>query len=259
MRITESICYLHQIDFLHLLSYYFSIFLFSSDYAISEFKFLQRLLLVHGRLNYRRLVQKPFGPTWFSRKWLSHATLLPTFFSSSFPPRISTMINYIFYKSSFLVMTLFLFGTYSQFSGTYMYLDWAVQLHNVAYTALPILVYATFDRDLSMDTLEKYPHIYSLTRGPVLFNYRIFTQWMICAFTQAALCFFIPFFAFSHISSPSPNGQSFGLWSAGLCVYVCVVLTTNFRLIWEFQFWTIYHHVSLWGSIPHLFCRPMHV
>jgi magnesium-transporting ATPase (P-type) len=26
----------------------------SSDYAISQFRFLQRLLLVHGRLNYRR-------------------------------------------------------------------------------------------------------------------------------------------------------------------------------------------------------------
>lgn len=188
----------------------------SSDYAISSFKYLKRLLLVHGRYNYRR---------------------------------IATLILYVFYKSSFLVFTLFWFGAYSQFSGTFLYLDWAVQLHNVCYTAMPILVYAVFDRDLNVETLEKNPHIYSLTRGPVLFSIGIFAQWMMIAFLQAAICYFIPFTAFDHMTSPAPDGSTFGLWSSGLCVYVCVVLTTNLRLVWEFQSWTIYHHLSLWGSI----------
>ena len=112
-----------------------------------------------------------------------------------------------------------------------------------------ILVYAVFDRDLSVETLEKNAHIYSLTRGPVLFNYFIFARWLMIAFVQAALCFFIPFMAFDTMTSPSPDGQSFGIWSAGICVYVCVVITTNMKLVWEFQSWTIYHHLSLWGSI----------
>lgn len=145
--------------------------------------------------------------------------------------------------------TLFLFGMYSEFSGSYMYLDWAVQLHNVAYTAFPILVFATFDRDLEMDTLEKFPHIYSLTRGPVLFNARIFARWMILAFVQGCICFFVPFLAFDVLTSPDPSGQSYGLWASGMVVYVCVVLTTNLKLLWVFSSWTVWHHVSLWGSI----------
>jgi hypothetical protein len=196
---------------------------FYSD-AISEFKFLRRLLLVHGRLNYRR---------------------------------ISTLILYVFYKSSFLVLTLFLFGGFSQFSGTFMYLDWAVQLHNVLYTAAPIICYAVFDRDLTMETLERHPHIYSLTRGKVLFNFAKFSQWMFIGFCQALLCFFIPMWSFDQLTSPEPGGQSFGIWSSGLCVYTCVVLTTNMRLIWEFQSWTVYHHISLWGSILAFFSAIM--
>jgi hypothetical protein len=46
-------------------------------------------------------------------------------------------------------MTLFLFGTFSQFSGTFLYLDWAVQLHNVAYTALR--QYSTYAADIMRD------------------------------------------------------------------------------------------------------------
>lgn len=124
-----------------------------------------------------------------------------------------------------------------------------MQLHNVAYTAFPILVFAVFDRDLEMETLERYPYIYSLTRGPVLFNARIFARWMILAFVQGCICFFVPFMAFDMLTSPDPSGQSYGLWASGLVVYVCVVVTTNLKLLWVFQSWTVWHHVSLWGSI----------
>jgi phospholipid-translocating ATPase len=110
------------------------------------------------------------------------------------------------------------------------YLDWAVQLHNVMYTALPILVFAVFDRDLSLASLDRYPYIYPLTRGATLFNLRIFCWWMLLALSQGLLCFFLPLVMFENISSPEPEGQSFGIWSSGMCIYVCVVLTTNLKV-----------------------------
>lgn len=55
--------------------------------------------------------------------------------------------------------------------------------------------------------------------------------------------------AFDVVTSPDPSGQSYGLWASGMVVYVCVVLTTNLKLLWVFQSWTVWHHVSLWGSI----------
>jgi len=189
----------------------------SADYALSTFAHLERLLTVHGRLNYRR---------------------------------ISLLINYVFYKSSFLVWTVLLFGGYSQFSGTYMYLDWAVQLHNVAYTAVPILIIAVLDFDVSMDTLQKNPEIYTLTRGETLFSASIFARWWLLSLAQALLCFFIPFWSMgsAFLTSPDSDGQVFGLWATGLTVYTCVVLATNLKLVFEIASWTWLHHLTLWGS-----------
>jgi magnesium-transporting ATPase (P-type) len=188
----------------------------ASDYSIAQFRFLTRLILVHGRLNYRR---------------------------------ICTLINYMFYKSSIPVWTFFFLGIFSQFSGQVLYLDWAFQLHNVVYTALPILVYAIYDRDLQFETLLAHPHIYQLTKGRELFNTKLFVEWMLLGICQAALCFFIPVIAFGSLSSPDPNGQSFGLFELGMVIYTAVVLVINLKLAWIFKSWTWLHHLSLWGSI----------
>ena len=205
----------------------------SSDFALSQFRFLPRLLLVHGRLNHRR---------------------------------ISVMINYIFYKTAFVVWALFFFGIYSQFSGQVFILDWAFQLHNVAYTALPIIVFAIFDFDLQQSTLNKYPAIYPLTRytgehlsfwrafiakhpSSLFFSYWDFFEWIIVSIFHALICFFISITAFNTGVSPDPNGQQYGLFEQGLLIYTTIILVTNCMLVYFFCSWTYLHHLSLWGSV----------
>ena len=205
----------------------------SSDFALSQFRFLPRLLLVHGRLNHRR---------------------------------ISVMINYIFYKTAFVVWALFFFGIYSQFSGQVFILDWAFQLHNVAYTALPIIVFAIFDFDLRQDTLMQYPAVYPLTRytgehlsfwhafiarhpSSMFFSYWDFFEWIIVSILHALICFFISITAFNTGVSPDPNGQQYGLFEQGLLIYTAIILVTNCMLVYWFCSWTYLHHLSLWGSV----------
>jgi len=55
-----------------------------SDYSFAQFRYLQRLLLVHGRWNYRR---------------------------------VCLLILYSFYKNIALVLTLFYFGFSNGFTG----------------------------------------------------------------------------------------------------------------------------------------------
>ena len=205
----------------------------SSDFALSQFRFLPRLLLVHGRLNHRR---------------------------------ISVMINYIFYKTAFVVWALFFFGIYSQFSGQVFILDWAFQLHNVAYTALPIIVFAIFDFDLQQSTLIHYPAVYPLTRytgehmsfwrafiakhpSSLFFSYWDFFEWILVSIVHALLCFFISITAFNTGVSPDPNGQQYGLFEQGLLIYTTIILVTNCMLVYFFCSWTYLHHLSLWGSL----------
>ncbi|GAB5363124.1 hypothetical protein AAMO2058_000856500 [Amorphochlora amoebiformis] len=191
----------------------------ASDYVISQFRFLSRLLLVHGRLNNRR---------------------------------ICMLVYYMFYKASLIVWTIVFFGFYSAFSGQAPYLDWMFQLHNIAFTALPIIMFAIFDKDIEPENLEKYPFVYSWTRGPVLYGFHVFAEWAAVAFLHAAICFFTPWYSF-EVTSPEESGQSFGFQSSMLVVYCAVVVVTNQKLAFYAAHWNWLWHLSFWGSISVLF------
>eukprot|EP01048_Picozoa_sp_COSAG05_P005597 COSAG05_NODE_336_length_11205_cov_4.160544_7_plen_381_part_00 len=75
----------------------------SSDYAIGQFRFLERLLLVHGRWSYRR---------------------------------ICAVILYSFYKTITFVFTLFIFGFFTGNSGTTLFESWLGSAYNVLWTSV---------------------------------------------------------------------------------------------------------------------------
>lgn len=87
----------------------------SSDYAIAQFRFLQTLLLVHGRWNYIR---------------------------------ISKLVVYMFYKNSALVLAQYWYGFLGGSTGSKLYWELGTQVYNVLYTGLPVLVLAVLDQDL---------------------------------------------------------------------------------------------------------------
>ncbi|KAI3970965.1 hypothetical protein MKX01_024612 [Papaver californicum] len=88
----------------------------SSDVAIAQFRFLERLLLVHGHWCYRR---------------------------------ISAMICYFFYKNITFGVTLLFYEVYASFSATPAYNDWFMSFYNVFFTSLPALALGIFDQDVS--------------------------------------------------------------------------------------------------------------
>ena len=99
----------------------------SSDFSFAKFKFLRRLLLLHGRWNYRRL---------------------------------SKVILYSFYKNVVLSMTMFYYTFSNAYSGTSMYEDYTYSLFNVCFCGLPIIAIGALDRDLSVETIKKNPLLY---------------------------------------------------------------------------------------------------
>ena len=85
----------------------------ASDYSIEEFQFLSRLILYHGRENYRKN---------------------------------TTMILYNFYKNLILVLPQFWYGIYNGFSGQFLYDTWIFQLFNIIFASMPIGIYAIIDK-----------------------------------------------------------------------------------------------------------------
>lgn len=180
-----------------------------ADYSFSQFRFLQKLLLVHGH-HYSR--------------------------------RIGIMVVYIYYKGVMLVLMMVYFGFFSGFSGQMMILDFVYQLHNMAYTALPYCVFAVFDKDLSTKTLNAFPEIYAKERGPkgpISLTFSVFLQWMLMAISQSLLMFFIAWYSFE--TPQDSSGQAFGVWARGATVYSCLIVVSNVQLMVRFYSWTWIH------------------
>ncbi|KAK4779726.1 hypothetical protein SAY87_015832 [Trapa incisa] len=88
----------------------------SSDIAIAQFQYLDRLLLVHGHWCYRRII---------------------------------TMICYFLYKNIVFGFSLFFYEIYASFSGQPVYNDWFLSLYNVFFTSLQAIALGVFDQDVS--------------------------------------------------------------------------------------------------------------
>ncbi|KAI8921992.1 phospholipid-translocating P-type ATPase [Powellomyces hirtus] len=100
----------------------------AADYAIAQFRFLSRLLLVHGRWSFRRT---------------------------------SDMILCFFFKNIIWVMVLFWFQFWCGFSSLSLYDPTYTLLYNVVFTALPVITLGIFDQDLSEKYVVMVPPVYS--------------------------------------------------------------------------------------------------
>ncbi|WZY76744.1 hypothetical protein YC2023_023128 [Brassica napus] len=90
----------------------------ASDFSIAQFRFLERLLVVHGHWCYKRIAQ---------------------------------MICYFFYKNIAFGLTLFYFEAFTGFSGQSVYNDYYLLLFNVVLTSLPVIALGVFEQDVSSE------------------------------------------------------------------------------------------------------------
>ncbi|XP_056372650.1 phospholipid-transporting ATPase VB isoform X2 [Hyla sarda] len=135
----------------------------SSDFAISRFKHLKKLLLVHGHWCYTRLAK---------------------------------MVIYFFYKNVAYVNLLFWFQFFCGFSGTTMIDYWQLIFFNLFFTSVPPLVFGIMDKDVSAETLMNLPELYK--SGQQCESYKMSTFWIaiLDAFYQSLVCFFVPYLTY---------------------------------------------------------------
>ncbi|KAM9642236.1 phospholipid-transporting ATPase FetA-like [Trichechus inunguis] len=85
----------------------------SSDFTFSQFHYLQRLLLVHGRWSYNRMCK---------------------------------FLSYFFYKNFAFTLVHFWYAFFSGFSAQTVYDNWFITFYNLVYTSLPVLGLSLFDQ-----------------------------------------------------------------------------------------------------------------
>ncbi|XP_069055473.1 phospholipid-transporting ATPase VB isoform X1 [Pleurodeles waltl] len=135
----------------------------SSDFAITKFKHLKKLLLVHGHWCYSRLAK---------------------------------MVLYFFYKNVAYVSLLFWFQFFCGFTGTTMIDYWQLIFFNLFFTSLPPIVFGILDRDVSQETLMSLPELYKSGQNSECYKSSTFWVAIMDAFYQSLICFFVPYLVY---------------------------------------------------------------
>lgn len=122
----------------------------SSDIAIAQFRFLERLLLVHGHWCYRRISTMVISYDIDKQSLLlDENSFVLKQQISKIPLPFFMQICYFFYKNITFGITVFLYEAYTSFSGQPAYNDWFLSLYNVLFTTLPVVALGVFDQDVS--------------------------------------------------------------------------------------------------------------
>ncbi|KAH0589136.1 hypothetical protein H2248_004902 [Termitomyces sp. 'cryptogamus'] len=178
----------------------------SADVAISQFRYLKKLLLVHGAWSYRRL---------------------------------SKLILYSFYKNIVLYMTQFWYSFFNNFSGQIAYESWTLSLYNVVFTVLPPLVIGIFDQFVSARILDRYPQLYMHGQKNEFFTKTAFWLWVANALYHSILLFGFSVVLFWG-DLKLADGLDSGHWFWGTTLYLAVLLTVLGKAALISDLWTKY-------------------
>lgn len=136
----------------------------NSDYAFSKFKFLSRILLLHGHFFYIR---------------------------------ISTLVNYFFYKNIAFITAQIFYMFFSAFSQQSIFDSFYLMFYNITFTSLPIFLYSIFEQHTKQSTLLEQPQLYKKISRNEKLSFKYFIQWNALGLWHAVVFFFGVFFLFN--------------------------------------------------------------
>ncbi|KAF9436520.1 hypothetical protein BGZ76_003704 [Entomortierella beljakovae] len=184
----------------------------SSDYSIAQFRFLERLLFVHGRWSY---------------------------------VRISKFVLGTFYKCATFYLTQGLFQIFTGFSGTSLYEQWTLSFYNTLFSSLPVMVVGMFEQDLKASTLLLVPELYTYGQRNSGFSLASYGIWMAAAVYQAFATLMVPLWISGAISKLGIEPNDEALFPMGVVVYTSIVFVVTIKIAYlETHNWSLVTHIT---------------
>lgn len=140
---------------------------------------------------------------------------------------------------------IFWFQFFNGFSGSNPIDGVNLQIYNLVYTSLPILVVGTADQDVRDDLLLENRSLYAQGRCSQVYTRLKFWLIMLEAFYQSLVIFFVAFAVYYD--------DTIGVVEFGFVINTSVVLVANLHLAMEIVHWTWIHHLVIWGSCAMVF------
>ncbi|CEH17441.1 phospholipid-translocating p-type atpase [Ceraceosorus bombacis] len=179
----------------------------SADYAIGQFRYLAKLLLVHGHWN--------------------------TY-------RIGVLHQVFFYKNLIWTGALLLFQIFCQADATYLFDYGLILLYNLVFTSLPVIMLGALDQDVRAPALMAFPQTYRPGREGKLYTRTQFWTACIDGMYQAAACFFVAWAAWFYFPAVMADGKSLdALTAMGTTVGTSCVIAANLYCGLALKNWSI--------------------
>jgi phospholipid-translocating P-type ATPase (flippase) len=181
----------------------------NADFAIGEFKFLRRLVLVHGRWNYIRQ---------------------------------AIVFLYSMHKNMVITMTLFWYSYYSAVSGTTLYESWIYTGFNFI-LGLPIIVFGILDRDLSEEFVLRNPFVYNTSKHNSLLVPLNIGAWIFNAMIYAVVfCLLVYLVGWDTF-------YTWGVFDCGTVIFTALCNTLQMKVAFYHHQWAWPHALAMFISV----------
>ncbi|CAE6450639.1 unnamed protein product [Rhizoctonia solani] len=179
----------------------------SADYAFGQFRFLTKLLLVHGRWSYQR---------------------------------VADMHSNFFYKNVIWTFAMFWFCFWNSFDATYLYQYTFILLYNTVFTSLPVIVLGAFDQDINAKASLAFPQLYRRGILGLEYTQTKFWAYMFDGLYQSVVVYFIPYFVWTNPPTLSWTGKGIdSLADFGTTVSVAAIISANLYVGINTRYWTV--------------------
>ncbi|KAG2689641.1 hypothetical protein I3760_09G147800 [Carya illinoinensis] len=187
----------------------------ASDFSLPQFRFLERLLIVHGHWCYKR---------------------------------ISKMILYFVYKNIVLGLTLFYYECYTSFCGEVLYDDWYLVLFNVILTSLPVISLGVLEQDVSSEICLQFPSLYKQGPKNISFAWKRIIGWILNGVVASLIIFLANIYILSSAAFRQ-QGEVADVAHLGGITFTCIIWTVNCQIALLVSHFTLIQHLFIWGSI----------
>ena len=174
----------------------------ASDYAIAQFRYLERLLLVHGRWSYKR---------------------------------IARLVMFFFYKNSLYGLTAMWLCRHNGYTGMSLFDGMVGSMYNLFTTSVPIFIVALTDRDITDKQVLSHPEMYELSQKGMHFSHTNFAMWAGGAVWNSMVLFFVTTYI---MSEPDMLGRQMDLYMISMATFTTLHVQVHVKLMVAVASWT---------------------
>jgi len=182
----------------------------ASDFAIAQFRFLETLVLIHGRWDFFRL---------------------------------SVVVLFSFYKNAVMAGILIVYNGETLFSGTPIFDEWVISVLNFV-ASFPIFFLGLFDRCLEKDYIRENPEVFQATRQNELITIRTFIRWVVTTFGHIFCLYYGSLYSLSQAGGTTSafmglmqrkedrvgDGEGGDIQSVGTVMFTCMIILLAYKV-----------------------------